>query len=136
MASAASSGRCAARARAVMMAANLGQAAAVAAVPVAATSGARRRHQRCPQLPGPSQPGPCNDGYRPIHRLTVVVVQVRQQLDYGPPANTGGGYGFDADVALSPQQLIVADKPSKLSMTAHLSLPGVANHHLAWPYLF
>ena len=29
--------------------------------------------------------GLCNDGYRPIHRLTVVVVQVRQQLDYGPP---------------------------------------------------
>ena len=42
--------------------------------------------------------GLCNDAYRPIRRLTVVIVQVRQQLDYGPPANTGGGYGFDADV--------------------------------------
>ena len=55
---------------------------------------------------------------------------------YGPPANAGGGYGFDEDVALSPQQLIVADKPSKLSMTAHLPLPGVVNRHLAGPYFF
>ncbi len=78
--------------------------------------------------------GFCNDGYGPIHRLTLVVVEVRQQLDYGPPADMGGGYGFDADVALGPQQLIVADKSSKLSMTAHLPLPGVVNRHLAGPY--
>ncbi len=80
--------------------------------------------------------GLCNDGYRPIHRLTCVVVQVRQQLHDGPPANTDGGYRFDADVALSPQRLIVADKPSKLSMTAHFPLAGVVNRHLAGPYFF
>ena len=80
--------------------------------------------------------GLCNDGYRPIHRLTCVVVQVRQQLDHSPPVNTDGGYRLDADVALSPQRLIVADKPSELSMAAHFPLAGVVNRHLAGPYFF
>jgi len=59
---------------------------------------------------------------------------VRQQLDDGPPTDTGGGHGLDPCVALGEHGLTPVDKPPQLPVAADLARARVVDHHLAGPH--
>ncbi len=74
-----------------------------------------------------------DDRHRPS-QFPPVVGQVRQQFYHGPPADNGGGHGFDTGVALGQPGLILADEPPQLLVAADLARAGVVDHYLPRPH--
>ena len=74
-----------------------------------------------------------DDRHRPTH-FPPDPGQVDQQLDYGPPADNGGGHGLRMGVTLRQQRLTTPDELPQLLVATDLASAGVVDHHLGGPH--